>query len=201
MKLFTLITILSLSSYYVLGQVFNDTIVDIRTQKVYRIVNINNTVWMAENLDFDTGFGCRHYVGEANSSANTGMLYELDAALTACPSGWRLPTEHEWNDLIYSFGRNCLNEINEQNQYYTTDSLLFNANYTAFNVQFGGIGFCFDEHEEYSYYGTFGDYRASPTTNSTPLHSVKYRFDSNSKKMWCGECYKTNAYSVRCVKK
>jgi len=41
-------------------------------------------------------------IDEAKSSANYktyGVLYNCEAAITACPEGWHLPSDKEWNQL------------------------------------------------------------------------------------------------------
>ncbi len=76
---------------------------DERDTMVYRTIKIGSQVWMAQNLNHkmkvsyclnDTVSYCAKY----------GRLYEYDSASNACPSGWRLPTIADWQDLYDTVG-------------------------------------------------------------------------------------------------
>lgn len=84
-------------------------------QNIYSIVNIEGQTWMAENLKTTTyndgsGIGLNSNVfWYANNSANKdiyGALYKYVAAnnTNICPTGWRVPTESEWNTLFENIG-------------------------------------------------------------------------------------------------
>ncbi len=86
---------------------------DPRDDQTYQTVKLNGLVWMAENLNFDVGEGCWIYekikgllglLGGKEKVLGYGRLYTWEAAKNACPPGWRLPTDEEWNQLINSFG-------------------------------------------------------------------------------------------------
>lgn len=97
---------------------------DSRDGNVYKTITIGTQVWMAENLkylpsvvDYTTESYTEPYyyvygyngtnVGKAKATANYttyGVLYNLPAALIACPTGWHLPTDAEWGQLITYLG-------------------------------------------------------------------------------------------------
>lgn len=83
---------------------------DERDQQQYKIKRFENLWWMIENLNYDIGdslFYRDTYIGMAgycldNNPENCkkyGRLYDLPAAIKACPKGWRVPTSEEWRHL------------------------------------------------------------------------------------------------------
>ena len=75
---------------------------DTRELQSYKYVTIGSQVWMAENLNYGTqgrdGYFC--YDGNGLKCEDYGMLYTWNAAQSACPVGWHLPTSGEFQTLI-----------------------------------------------------------------------------------------------------
>jgi len=63
-------------------------------------VTIGTQIWMAENLNIEYGEGSLCYGNSPDSCAKYGRLYTWDAAKMACPTGWHLPTNAEWETLV-----------------------------------------------------------------------------------------------------
>lgn len=97
-----------------------DTLVDARNGRKYRTVVVGKSRWMAENLNFrrDSSFcpgatdSCSKYGRWYRWAAAADTSPDFDAARLAstaplkgiCPSGWHLPSESEWRDLVMLLG-------------------------------------------------------------------------------------------------
>ena len=95
------------------------TFTDIRNGRKYPYTIIGSQSWMAENLDYlpavspvsvgsasEKKYYVYGYEGSLVSQAKEhinyksyGALYNWEAAMTACPPGWNVPTDEEWKIL------------------------------------------------------------------------------------------------------
>lgn len=87
--------------------------VDERDGQSYGWVRYGDTDWMTTNYKYDTGSSCAVYLNgdeyqtaltNAENLAAYGRLYDQQGALDACPEGWRLPTDEDWQKLEKHLG-------------------------------------------------------------------------------------------------
>jgi len=79
------------------------TFTDPRDGKTYKTVTIGKQTWMAENLNYEAA-GSKVYDNNPANAQKYGRLYNWETAKKACPPGWHLPSDAEWQELVYFVG-------------------------------------------------------------------------------------------------
>jgi len=69
--------------------------IDSRDEKKYGSVKIGTHTWFAENLNYEAD-GSKCYGNDPANCKKYGRLYDWKTALNACPKGWHLPGDAEW---------------------------------------------------------------------------------------------------------
>jgi uncharacterized protein (TIGR02145 family) len=78
---------------------------DKRDGQLYKTTEMNNQIWMAENMNYYTSGGSAYYDYDSLSYAEIyGRLYNWHAAEDICFEGWRLPTYNDIKSLIFEGG-------------------------------------------------------------------------------------------------
>ena len=167
-------------------------LVDSRDSQTYRTVEIGGRVWMAENLNYqvkkDVGLAddsLRMWSGCYNDSAayceKQGRLYQWDAAMTACPEGWSLPSKADFDSLISAVGGFG----------YAADSLISLGFIADLQGGYYFMGyFCY--FDEYAYFWMRDEVRN--------LNARSVMFAKGSSGVSYDETYEPFALSVRCVR-
>ena len=76
---------------------------DLRDQQIYQFVKIGSQEWFGDDLKYETP-GSYCYDNNPENCKQYGRLYNFPEAKTACPQGWRLPTEKDWRKLEQELG-------------------------------------------------------------------------------------------------
>ena len=72
---------------------------DYRDGQSYATIDINGTTWLAQNLNYNnTESYC--YEDDEKNCTDQGRLYTWESAQTACPKGWELPNQYEWEKVL-----------------------------------------------------------------------------------------------------
>ena len=140
-----------------------DLFTDSRDGQTYKMVKIGRQTWMARNLNYQTGNSwC--YKNSADNCEKYGRLYNWDAAKMACPAGWKLPNNQDWDKMsataggLKVAGKKLKSESGWNNDGNGTDDFGFSAlpgGYYFFGDDFeeaGNIGFWWSATENVGAY-------------------------------------------------
>jgi uncharacterized protein (TIGR02145 family) len=175
--------------------------------QTYQTVKIGCQTWMAENLNYSaSGSVCPD--NEPDNCGTYGRWYDWATAMSACPSGWRIPSDADWNTLM---------------EYVQTQN---GGTYTPGNASGGGTASLAGNHlkaesgwsnnnglDTYGFKALPGGYGASKDNlgngyvgtysvwwSSTENGDNAYRRSISSSSVNRGSYTKNNLYSVRCIK-
>ena len=171
---------------------------DARDNKTYKTVKLDKQIWMAENLNYETE-GSKCYKNELGNCQKYGRLYNWETAMKACPKGWHLPSESDF-DKLYNFvndGTFYADGINYGDDYLkATNGWAGNGTDDyGFTALPGGEG---DRNGNFYSVGSYGYWWGANEVGSEFadfwfLSSSYYSEPKNT------AFDKTNLYSVRCV--
>lgn len=196
MKLLIL-TIVILNTDFAAFSQETGTFTDPRDGKVYQTVVIGTQTWMAENLAFKTGNDCSAYNNDKDHVAKYGYLYNWEAAKTACPEGWHLPSDEEWTTLTdYLGGNNVAGEKMKATTDWEFDADGVATNECGFSTL--PAGSCSGDGS-FKHLGT-NAYFWSSTLGATEEYAMGRRLYNYNSKVNRSDFYRTDGCSVRCIK-
>ncbi len=187
---------------------------DSRDGKNYKTVTIGSQTWMAQNLNYETE-NSYCYNDTASYCAKYGRLYTWAAAVDkteddcgfghicflpsgviqgACPTGWHLPSQTEWNSLFTAIGgystagKALKSSSGWRNGGYGTDVFSFSALPAGYGSS--------DGSEQFEGGGAYFWSSTEIGSNSSLVISLYYDRDSGAR----SPTFKNDGFSVRCVK-
>ena len=164
---------------------------DTRDKKHYRIAKLKDgKTWMSENLNYETS-GSWCYGNRSSNCNKYGRLYTHAAALKACPQGWHLPSQEEWDNLIKAYGGYPL--INQKSDGKDAYNALIRGGKSGFRIDLGGIKG--NQATNFSFREDRGFY-----WSSTVAGGIKYTYSFYNKSIQRHETVSNSAVSCRCVK-
>lgn len=182
------------------GNNAGDTVNECVSSETCRQTTVGSQVWMAENLNIATPdswcYGGRDGRDNYENCDKYGRLYTWEAAIKACPPGWRLPDTADWRWLIeYAGGKDEAGALLKsksgwEDNGYGTDAYGF----TALSGGYRGPGAAFANIGASGYWWTASIRRYSGE-DFPYCQSMYYHSDGVT---W-GPTKKEYAFSVRCV--
>jgi len=146
---------------------------------------------MAENLNFNSYEGSYCHSNDPDNCLDYGRLYKWSSADFACPDGWHLPTNEDWDLLLDYLENNA--QIMKSDHGWLAE--MHGSNSSGFNVL------------PASYYTEFGEFMAiggyaffwTATEDTGDVAWCRY-FSYNRDVVEKNTYNKNNAFSVRCLK-
>jgi uncharacterized protein (TIGR02145 family) len=175
------------------------SLADQRDGQVYRTVIIGQARWFAQNLNYETPDSRCHGELAANCALH-GRLYRWDEAMTACPPGWHLPSDREWQDLEIAIGMNETDTGLERARGEKLGDRLKPGGDTGFDARFSGYS---DPHRGGAYVrlGERAAFWTSTDAGRDEVSALAWHRDisENRSTIWRSKVNQTYRLSVRCL--
>lgn len=178
------------------------TITDARDGQQYTIVEIGDQTWFSKNLNYESADSW-WYEDKESYGEIYGRLYTWESAKTACPDGWRLPSDDDWKVLEMQLGmsESIANEelwrgTDEGSKLKSTIGWDLDGNGTnssGFNALPGGF-----YGLEYTSVGEIAGFWSS--TERSNAAAWERGLDSNTDQVFRFDPPKSFRLSVRCIK-
>ncbi|MCL2208351.1 MAG: hypothetical protein FWB90_09735 [Fibromonadales bacterium] len=174
------------------------TFTDSRDKKDYKTIKIGSQIWMAENLNYEVkGFltegNSKCYDNNPANCIKYGRLYNRDEAMKACPKGWHLPSDAEWQKLIDFAGGNKVagTKLKATSDWKNDDG----TDDFGFSALPGGQ---FNSAFSYGVIGEQGQYWSSESKSS--YGTALYIYSGQNNVELAEDSYYPYLHSVRCLK-
>lgn len=169
-------------------------LVDERDKRIYRTVETENQVWMAENLNYNIDGSICYGDDEANC-AKYGRLYKWALAKEVCPAGWHLPTTADFEILLMSMGGKTVagKKLKSANGWSDRGNGTDVLGFSAFPAGHNG-----KHPQEYS--GILENTAFWSVADKDGAYVYFMHYNDDGVKVVKGYDYDDYAFSVRCVK-
>ncbi len=159
------------------------TFTDPRDGRTYQTVNIGQQTWLAENLSYKMeGSFC--YDNHPFNCRKFGRLYNYEAALNACPDGWRLPNDTDWNKLYRHFGNATV-----------AYAEMIPSGKSGFSVKMAGW---LSQNYSYEHQGERAYFWSASEIKDGYVHY--YRLDTETRQLTRSNSVKHLGFSCRCIR-
>lgn len=169
---------------------------DPRDGQTYKTVVIDDQEWMAENLNYQTN---NSYCYDDNSAncAKYGRLYEWEEALNACPEGWHLATNEDFEILLANVGEKTASKVLKSITGWRDDDGERGNGLDAFG--FNALPAGHRNFDGYFYYaGEYAYFWSATELSEGSAYVLDLGYDHDS--AYLNLSYKDSAYSVRCLR-
>ena len=166
-----------------------EELIDERDGKSYPTALIGSQCWMTKNLNYITG-NSSCYNDDVENCEEHGLLYDWNTAVTACPSGWSLPSDSDFKMLERYLGM-------EEEKIDVTGWREVSPNaqekLALLNITLSGSR---DISGEFKYKGEYANLWLSDSVDD--LYSAR-AFRAKDSNIYKGNSSGEYGYSVRCV--
>lgn len=174
------------------------SLTDSRDGQIYKTISIGSQTWMAENLAYRTNIGSYWaYDNNNNNVEKYGLLYNWETSKNICPTSWHLPSNNEWTTLItYLNGdeKNAGSKMKTKTgwNYHIDGHCLNSSGFSALPAGNCINNGTFQYLNEAAFFWT-----SSPDEGKDAYYIyLDYRYDY----VLQGDHFRTNGFSIRCVK-
>lgn len=166
------------------------TFTDERDGQVYKWVKIGHQVWMAQNLNYKTPDGSFAYDDREENRAKYGLYYLFPSLIDACPKGWHVATDADWQELEKNIG---VTDAGGDGYRGDVAAALLPDGNTGFNLLYAG----WYKQGRYDALGQTA-YFWTATQSGAPVYARMFKRGYNA--IYRGRWGIAYAMSVRCVK-
>ena len=172
--------------------------------QMYRTVEIGGKTWMAQNLNYQPPAGNSWCYANADSNCTKyGRLYDWNTAMSACPAGWKLPNNADWDNLMAAVGGAATagTKLKSKTGWNTGGSYIAGTDEYGFSALPGGYRWndgSFDHVGNYGFWWSATEFTTEFDVSNANAYvrSMGYLME-NVHTLWLGN--KDRGYSVRCL--